>query len=168
MSLFSRSDSRCNDTESVNMSDNWITLIPEDPQFVPKKLKQRAARDRFAEIAPEADQIDIKMSDKVQFYDCGANFERVCCPACGSEIPETWWQDRMDDDHADGFKLAMYLVSCCGAAYTLHDLVYELPQGFGRFALNAMNPNIGKLEETDKQEFEKILGTKLRVIYQHL
>jgi hypothetical protein len=74
----------------------------------------------------------------------------------------------MDDDHADGFKLATYLVSCCGAAYTLHDLVYEWPQGFGRFALNAMNPNIGKLEERDKQEFEKILGTKLRVIYQHL
>jgi hypothetical protein len=32
----------------------------------------------------------------------------------------------------------------------------------------AMNPNIGKLEEKYKREFEQILGTKLRVIYRHI
>ena len=47
-------------------------------------------------------------------------------------------------------------------------LVYEWPQGFGRFALDAMNPNIGKLDNRYKEEIEGILGTKLRVIYQHI
>jgi hypothetical protein len=42
---------------------------------------------------------------------------------------------------------------------------YEWPQGFGRFALDAMNPNIGELQDKYKREVEKILGTKLRVIY---
>ncbi len=31
-----------------------------------------------------------------------------------------------------------------------------------------MNPNIGALDEKYKQEFEAILGTKLRVIHQQI
>jgi hypothetical protein len=45
---------------------------------------------------------------------------------------------------------------------------YDAPQGFGRFALEVMNASIGKLAEEYKCEFEEILGTKLRVVYQHL
>jgi hypothetical protein len=150
------------------MSDNWIALIPEDPHFVPDAAKQRRARDRFAEIAPEADEIEIKVSEKVEFFDCGANFEHIRCPSCGAEIPVAWWQDRMDEDCGDGFRLAAYTTPCCGKKSTLHELVYEWPQGFGRFALDAMNPNIGKLDDKYKREFEKILGTKLRVVYQHI
>jgi hypothetical protein len=150
------------------MSDNWIMLIPEDPKFIPEAAKQSRALDRLAEIAPEADEIEIKVCEKVEFCDCGANFERIRCPSCGSEIPVAWWQARMDEDYGNGFMLASYATPCCVVQCTLHELVYEWPQGFGRFALEAMNPNIGKLEVKYKQEFEKILGTKLRVIYQHI
>jgi len=153
---------------AANMSDNWIALIPEDPRLIPDQAKRERALHRFAEIAPDADEIEIKVSETVQFFDCGANFERVLCPACRSEIPAAWWQDRMNEDYGDGFKLAPYPTPCCGVRCTLHELVYEWPQGFGRFALDAMNPNIGKLEDRYKAEFEEILGTKLRVIYQHI
>jgi hypothetical protein len=163
------------------MSDNWIALIPEDPRFVPDAAKRQRARDRFAEIAPDADELEIKVTEKIEFFDCGANFERVLCASCGAGIPGDWWQDRMDEDSGvdgwqdrmdedsgDGFKLASYATPCCGKKCTLHELVYEWPQGFGRFALDAMNPNIGELEDKYKREFETILGTKLRVIYQHI
>ena len=150
------------------MSDNWIALVPEGPQFVPDAAKQRRARERFAEIAPEADEIEIKVSENVVFFDCGGNFERICCPSCGTEIPVEWWQEHMDEDHDDGFKLAAYATPCCEKETTLNELVYEWPQAFGRFAIDAMNPNIGKLDDKYKREFEKILGTKLRVIYQHI
>jgi hypothetical protein len=154
----------------ATMSDNWIALVPEDPRFVPNAAARRRARDRFAEVAPEADDIEIKVSDTAQFFDCGANLVRICCPLCGSEISVDWWQDRMeeDSDGEGGFKLASYPAPCCGKEHTLHDLAYDWPQGFGRFALDAMNPNIGELEDEHKREFEKILGTKLRVIYQHI
>jgi len=151
-----------------SMSDNWIALVPEDPRFIPDAVKQHLARDRFAEIAPEADEIEIRVSDNVEFFDCGANLKRICCPSCGAEISVEWWKDRMDEDQGDGYKLATYATPCCGAEHTMHDLVYEWPQGFGRFALDAMNPNIGKLADKHKREFEEILGTKLRVIYQHI
>ena len=149
------------------MSDNWIALIPEDPRFVPEAARRSRARDRFCEIAPAADEVAIKVSDTVEFFDCGANFEQALCPSCRSVLPATWWQDRMGEDYADGFKLAAYPTPCCGARHTLHELVYEWPQGFGRFALDAMNPDIGKLEERDQRELEEMLGTKLRVIYRH-
>jgi hypothetical protein len=136
------------------MSDNWIALIPKDPRFVPDAAKRCQARDRFAEIAPEADEIEAAVSENVEFYDCGENFERVCCPSCGSEIM-AWWKERMDEDYDDGFKLATYAMPCCAARCTLHELVYEWPQGFGRFALQAMNPSIGKLDDRYKREFRR-------------
>jgi hypothetical protein len=150
------------------MSDNWITLIPEDPNHIPDAVRQRRARSRFAEIVPKADEIEIKVSNKIEFFDCGANFECVRCPACGSEIATDWWKDRMDEDCGDGFKLATYATPCCATKCTLHELAYDWPQGFGRFALETMNPNIGELTNRNQRELEGILGTKLRVIYRHM
>jgi hypothetical protein len=152
------------------MSDNWITIVPEDARFVPNESVRHRASDRFSEIAPQADEIEIKDSETVQFFDCGTNLERINCPSCNSEISIDWWQDCMntDFDGEDGFKLAPYALPCCGKHHTLHDLAYDWPQGFARFAIDVMNPNIGKLEDKDKQEFEMILGTRLRVIYQHI
>jgi len=150
------------------MSDNWLALVPEDPRFIPEAAKQRRARDRFTEIAPNADEVKLRVFETVEFFNCGANFERILCPGCRSEIPVAWWQDHLDADYGNGFLLASYAMPCCGGQCTLHELVYEWPQGFGRFALDAMNPKIGKLEDRYNQELEVILGTKLRVIYQHL
>ena len=151
------------------MSDHFITLIPEDPRHVPDEPRRNRARQRFLEIAPSADKIEVELNEKVMFFDCGENFEQVCCPSCGSEIPIEWWQERMDDDYLDGgAKLDRYATPCCNATQTLHELIYKWPQGFGRFGLSAMNPRIGDLDDDLKKEFEAILGVPLRVIYQHL
>ncbi|MBC8875548.1 MAG: hypothetical protein H8E44_39480 [Planctomycetes bacterium] len=151
------------------MSDNWIALIPEDPRHVPDPARQTRARDRFTELAPDSEEIEIKVSDHIAFFDCGENFERIRCPSCDAEIPTEWWQERMDDDYGDnGFTLAQYPTPCCSAKHSLDQLIYEWPQGFARFSLDAMNPNIGRLDDQHKAEFEEILGTRLRVIYQHI
>lgn len=150
------------------MSDDWIILVPEEPRFVPDQSRQQLAQARFAEIAPEADAVEVKVFDRVTFFDCGVNFERVQCPSCGSEIPVEWWQDRMDEDDDDGFRLEAYAAPCCGARSTLNDLVYAWPQAFGRFALEAMNPNLGELDAALRREFEQLLGTRLRIVYQHI
>jgi hypothetical protein len=151
--------------ERRRMADHPITLIPVDPSFIPDAGRQARGRDRFAEIAPDTDEIEVKVCNKVEFFDCGANFERILCPRCLSQIPFTWWQERMDEDYSDGFKLAKYATPCCNTFHTLHELAYEGTQGFGRFALNARNPKIGKFEDRYQEEFEEILGTRLRVIY---
>lgn len=151
------------------MSDNWIKLIPEDPRVIPDPDCQKAALKRFQEIAPDAEEIEIKLTEKITFHDCGANFQRIICPSCNAEMSIDWWEQKMDEDYIDnGFKLDEYTVPCCGAAHTLHDLSYDWPQGMGRFSLEAMNPNIGELNEELKKELEGLLNTKIRVIYQHL
>ena len=154
--------------KSFDMSDNFITLIPEDPRFVPEAARQHLAREWFAEFAPAADEIEIKTSERVEFFHCGGYLQSIRCPSCRAAIAIEWWQDRMDEDYGEGFKLADYPVPCCGAKVTLHELEYEAPQGFGLFGLEAMNPNIGMLKDKDKRELEKILGAKLRVIYHRM
>ena len=74
----------------------------------------------------------------------------------------------MDDDYQKGFKLDRYRTPCCSEASTLRELTYDWPQAFGRFALEAMNPNIGTLEEGHRRELEEILETELIVVYQHI
>jgi hypothetical protein len=154
------------------MSDNWIALVPRDPRYVPSVSQATRARDRFLELAPEADEIEIKVSDHIQLFDCWANLERITCPFCGADIPLEWWQERLDDDsdHSadNGFKLLAYSVPCCNARCTLNELIYDWPQGFGRFAINAMNPNIGELQDRYVSEFEELLGTPLLVVYRHI
>ncbi len=150
------------------MSDNWITLIPEDPYLVPDAIRQSRARDWFERVAPDVEEIELHAGDTIEFFDCGANFENVLCPNCRREIPLEWWQQRMEEDYDHGFRLSKYPTPCCGAIRTLHELIYDWPQGFGRFALDAMNPGIGKLDEAQQREIEEILGTPLRVIYQHI
>ena len=74
----------------------------------------------------------------------------------------------MREDCNNDFILATYSMPCCGTSHTLHELVYERPQGFGRFSLEAMNSNIGELPEQGPKELEDILSTDLRIIYRHM
>jgi hypothetical protein len=150
------------------MSDNSIILIPEDPHHVPAKSKQKQAFAKFCGIAPDADEIKIIVSETRQFFDCGENFERILCPACRTEVPVHWWQERMIEELRLGNPLHKQAMPCCGARYTMHELIYEWPQGFGRFGLEAMNPNIRKLKPEHQRELEAILGCPLRIIYQHI
>ena len=150
------------------MSDDWIILIPEDPEFVPDASNRKNAEELFTKIAPDAEQIATETFEDLKFFDCGSNFERIRCPSCNSEISTKWWTTQMDVAFKDGFKLEKQPVPCCHSLHTLHELVYEWLQGFGRFSMSAMNPNIGKLSDKDKRAMEEILGTKLRIIYRHI
>ena len=151
------------------MSNNWIALIPQDPYFLPTEAAIQSAKDRFAALAPEADEIEIKLSDHIQFFDCGENFTRISCPSCHQTMDNEWWQEKMHEDFEDGgFHLKGYRMPCCGHWTSLNDLQYHWSQGFARFAIDVMNPNIGKLTNTEIHEFELLLGTPLRVIYRHL
>lgn len=151
------------------MSDFWIAIIAADPRVVPPRERWGRARDRFEQIVGPAEEIEVKVSDHVQFFDCGENLERIICPSCKAEIDDSWWKDRMDEDFdGAGFRLAEYDVPCCAASHTLNDLEYDWPQGFARFGIDAMNPGIGELGEAQRQELERILGLSLRAIHQHI
>ena len=76
----------------------------------------------------------------------------------------------MDDDFdlTSGFKLAFYALPCCGTQTGLNQLDYQWPQGFARYALEAMNANIGQVSAGQKAALEAALGHDLIVVYMRL
>jgi hypothetical protein len=151
------------------MSDNWIILIPEDPQMIPAQQTHDHAVRNFRELAPNASEIKVTTSEEVRFVDCGQNFERVRCPSCRKEIEFGWWSEQMEQaSEGSTFQLRSVSMPCCGAASTLHNFIYEWPQGFARFSVEGKNPNLGKLTKKQINSFEGILGCQLRVIYQRV
>lgn len=152
------------------MSDDWIILIPEKAGHVPPQEARDGALAKLREIAPTSDEVSVELTEKIRFEHCGANFQKILCPDCGKEIQMDWWQKRMDEDfgEAESFQLGNFKLPCCGAQRTLHELCYEWPQGFAKFSLEAMNPNIGKLPTHALADLESAAGCSLRVIYVHL
>ncbi len=77
------------------------------------------------------------------------------------------WQDWMeaDDSEGGGFRLQPLVTPCCHRSATLDDLLYDMPQGFSRYALSAMNVG-SELSSAVLAKLEDSLGCRLRVVYQ--
>jgi hypothetical protein len=150
------------------MSDNWIIVIPELPDSVPTEDAQQRAIALFKRIAPEAEKIKAQTTDAIRFIDCGENLERVSCPGCGNKIDIHWWQDRMQEEVGLGFPLRLIDMPCCHAQISIDKLEYFWAQGFARFSVEALNPNVRDLSEKDMQDFERALGFKMRRILRHI
>src|SRR5688572_21017180 len=115
------------------MSDDYIHIIAEVAGFIQDEERQREAVVYFRQIAPEADEVTVSVSESLEFIQCGGNFRKICCPSCGSEIEMEVWQEWMDKDYGKkGFILREHRMPCCDAEHTLHQLNYKWPQGFAR------------------------------------
>lgn len=151
------------------MSDTYLILIAEDLKFEPDEEQLELAREFLEEIVGEADETEVTHSGELEFFDCGGNFEEVKCPRCGRELFQDWWQDQLDEAFRGvGIQLKKLTMPCCDGKATLHELRYNMPQGFGTFSIQATNPEIRELDEDAKVELEQIVGTKLRVIWQQV
>jgi hypothetical protein len=151
------------------MPDNWIRIIPEQPDLVPDDERQRRAISYFRRLMWRAAEIRVSVNDQIAFIDCGSNFENVACPSCGVKIDIDSWLGWMDEDFdGKGFTFSERLMPCCGVKHTLHELRYQFPQGFARFELSAMNPAVEGLTEDQSSKFEQILGCRVRIIHQRI
>lgn len=148
------------------MSAHFLVVIPQDPKAsLPEGAL--ALRDSLALMAG-TDEARVKDFQRLQFIDCGENFERVLCPKCREELSTAWWGKQMDNcwDEDRGFKLHAHAMPCCGAAIALDGLVYEPSQGFASWFVSARNPGRKALTDTEMRELEAIAGLKLIAISQ--
>ncbi len=150
------------------MSDNWITLVPREVGFVPTDLNQLAGLALFRSIVPDAEEIEVINSPTLRFFDCGENLEIIRCPHCSGEIDLEWWGAVMDADHAHGggFQLRLHELPCCRREESFDKLIYDWPQAFGRFAMDAMNSNVKALTPDHIASLEQALDCELVVVYQ--
>ncbi len=148
------------------MSDDYLRLIPTDPEFVPDCLRREKAQGLLASYLPLADGIEAQLFETVKFIDQGSNFERVSCPACLAKLDVSWWGSAMNSSYKSDFADLRVTVPCCGTRLSLNDLRYEWPAGFARFVLQALNPG-DRLTEIQVKSLEDALACSLRVIWAH-
>lgn len=148
------------------MSDHFLVVIPADPKAdLPETAD--ALRKALADIAG-TEESRIKDYGKLQFIDCGENFESIHCPSCRQLITTETWHDWMDSDwHGEeGFHLHRHNAPCCDAEITLNDLIYEWPQGFARWFVGARNEGRGPLTPDEISKLEAVAGIALKGIAQ--
>ena len=151
------------------MSDDWILIVPKRPEHVLSLDKAVAGLELLKELMPDADENELVQNERVQFFDCGTNLETITCPRCSADIDFDWWGDTMSTDYDEktGFQLNENRLPCCSMFASLDELIYAFHQTFGRFALSAMNSNIGKMSDDAVGKLEAALDCEVSVVYKH-
>jgi hypothetical protein len=146
------------------MSDNVLQLIPTDPQFQPAPEGAKQARKLLMTFTPQADSVTARFAESVEFFHPGSNGLEIHCPACGADASD-WWAGAMDTAWESHFDNLTATAHCCGASVSLNDLRYDGPAGFGRFVLEARNPNISDLSPSQLALLQTTLGCTVRQIW---
>ncbi|MGW3738972.1 hypothetical protein [Streptomyces sp. NPDC005148] len=154
------------------MSDNYLTVIPNDPYWRPSKAAADRAAAVLSEMLPDDDDarhgLEAKWHDRVEAVDCGANLEKITCPHCGAECTSGWWGETVSERYNEGFSTLMVTVPCCDAETSLNELVYDWPMGFAQFRIEVLYPNRGWLTDEEMALLANALGHPLRQILIHI
>lgn len=62
----------------------------------------------------------------------------------------------------------MVTAPCCGTRLSLNELHYLWPAAFGRFVLEALNPNIRDLTPDQELALSQLMGCTVRKIWVHV
>lgn len=149
------------------MSDALLRFVPEDPRFVPAEEACARAVARIRIVLPLATAMEARRSDDIRFIDAGGNFESVACAKCQRLLANEWWVEAVARASSSRFEDLEVEVPCCGEQVSLNNLHYRMPQGFARFVIEATNPDIESLPAGLLDDLERILGTRVRVIWAH-
>ncbi len=114
-----------------------------------------------------ASDVVCHIKEQVVFVDAGGNWDGVHCPSCGADA-EGWWSDAMEVAAESGFENLRVIAACCGADVSLNELRYGWPVAFGRFFLEAANPNVAGISEQALQQLGDAVGGPMRQIQVHV
>ena len=149
------------------MSDSFIVLVPQDH----KKNASRETLELLVAAHAEttgSDEVRLKdFGERLQFIDCGENFEKISCPSCKSELETHWWGHQMDHcwDEEVGFNLHAHALPCCGVPLSLEKLNYAPAQSFAHWFVSARTSR-DELSSEEIGKLETVAGFPLKVIYQ--
>jgi hypothetical protein len=149
------------------MSDNWLRYVPVDPQFQPSPLAAKAAEALLISFLPEAEEVNSEFTESVAFIDPGANWSGVQCPCCGADA-QAWWDDAMSVAAEAGFTSLSVRASCCDAMTSLNAMHYVWPAAFGRYVIEAMNPNVKSLSAIQLDLLAATLGCAVTEVAAHI
>ncbi|MEP7362692.1 MAG: hypothetical protein ABI972_05505 [Acidobacteriota bacterium] len=149
------------------MSDNYLRLIPADPEFQPLPGALDDAMQLLNQLVPLAAERRVRQGDEVQFVDQGENFERVLCPHCGNDLTDQWlpW---METSSQSRFVVRTIVLPCCSRHADLNDLEYKWPAGFAKAILELENPDPAEFLDSEAlKNLERLLRCKIRQVLAH-
>lgn len=148
------------------MSDNLLTLIPLDPQYIPSEKMYEDALQILRQWQVSSTPIAWEVSTHIRFFDAGINFNAVFCPLCEQPISLSWWQQAMDAAFQTYFTQLTIVTPCCQSHVSLNDLCYDWPAGFACFCLTIHNPG-RTLTQEEVAQVASILHCQLRQVWRH-
>jgi hypothetical protein len=141
-------------TGNFALSDDVLSLIPVDQDYVPSAEARAKAVVLLQEILPDGEMCEAKVYDELRFIDPGANREAVLCPSCGGRFKidyfsenddpgPTWWLGISQAAPEDGsIKDVRTNMPCCGSTVPFAWREFDWPAGFAHFAVSIWNPNV--------------------------
>ena len=149
------------------MSDNVLRFIPTDANWTPSQDNAAAAAELLQGMVASSAEITTSFPDEITFFDPGGNWSGVECPACGADA-ESWFWEAFDEAASKGFMDLSVTTPCCSKEASLNTLHYKWPAGFGRFALEALNPGIADTTSEQVSDLAQCLGSPLTKIWVHI
>ncbi|MCP3782439.1 hypothetical protein NLX85_03540 [Micromonospora sp. A3M-1-15] len=154
------------------MSDDYIRLVPTDPNWQPDPEAAAAVvayvASLFSGPGDAVDEVKQTFYDRVTLIDAGMYTERITCPRCVGVISLDWLGDLVRENGM-GFDHLDVAVPCCGAVVGLHTLHYEEPIGFARFEVSALNATRAgyELDPNELARVADLLGHPVAQILAH-
>lgn len=154
------------------MSDNYLSFVPTDIEWVPKSDVQIEELVSIAwDALPEAEEVEPLVHNYPAFVHPVQNLETVACPHCNSDLAEWFWS--LIDDDEGGYQgeqpgPMIVEVPCCKQQTSLTDLRLDLPGAFGRFQLDVMNPDVSEVPGGLLEKLESLTGQKFQSVWTHI
>src|SRR5262245_15856949 len=162
------------------MSTRVLKIIPVDQEYVPSPEQQANAVTVFREFVRYG-EIEATVYEDLEFIDAGQYSEAALCPSCGnrvnvtpfggSDLAQDWYRDLDQAITARTTPIRQFQTTmpCCGASASLTSLQFDMPAGFARFALCAIDPDFesSTLSVEQLNKLEAALGCKLKQVEAH-
>lgn len=153
--------------ESSTYSGNQLKIIPTEPNYEPSTEQQKEAI-RYLASKFSKNELRSILTNKIEFIDCGENFESVSCNHCEQTIEIENWQEAMDKAYQTSFSDLTFLPPCCHKRTSLNDLEYDMPSGFSKYVIELIDPEIKDNQKTDlTKNLKEIIGQDIELIWAH-
>jgi transcription elongation factor Elf1 len=136
------------------MSDTILKIIPSDPFYTCKEKIQQDVISLLSKFYSR-EQIELSVTDSVEFIDQGENFENVSCNLCGQLLEIEDWQNLMD---------IAFITTCCKKETSLNTLKYNSPAGFAKFTICLTNIK-SEPRANELSELIALLQCEVRIIW---